>query len=51
VLEIDVSNDGKELTDELARGIGSQLLEELSLSWSRVQEGEFVRVRASVPVL
>jgi signal transduction histidine kinase len=51
VLEIDVSNDGKALTDELARGIGSQLLEELSLSWSRVQEGEFVRVRASVPVL
>jgi|GEM_PF-1954250 len=50
VLEINVSNDGRPLQEGAGRGIGSQLLEELSLSWSRFQDGELVRVRASVPV-
>jgi len=49
-VELTVDNDGHPLSKEPRPGIGSQLFDEQTLSWSRVQVGETVRVVAKIPL-
>lgn len=45
-----VMNDGHPLNANSRNGLGSQLLQEMCLSWSRVQEGNLVRLEALIPL-
>lgn len=45
-----VDNDGSPLTDSTQTGLGSKLLNELSLSWRREQLDDTVRLEAVIPV-
>lgn len=48
--EIDALNDGSPLSAEPHSGLGSQLFDELALSWSRSQEAAGVRLVVRLPV-
>ncbi len=45
-----VKNDGKPLPASPRPGMGSQILDELCLSWLRTQSGEFVKLEALIPL-
>lgn len=50
VVEIVIDNDGDPIPREAVQGIGSQLFEEQTLSWSRKNIGQRVRVTARLPL-
>lgn len=45
-----VKNDGTPLPASPRPGMGSQILDELCLSWLRAQSGEFVKLEAVIPL-
>jgi two-component sensor histidine kinase len=45
-----IENSGRPLSLDAVPGIGSQLLEEITLSWNRVQVGTQVRLDARIPL-
>ncbi len=49
-IELAFGNDGLPLPAHPKLGIGSQLFDEQTLSWSRTQEGDTVRVTARLPL-
>jgi two-component sensor histidine kinase len=50
VIDLTIDNDGKPLAKDAAPGIGSQLFDEQTLSWTRKQVGPLVRVKAQLPI-
>ena len=49
-LELHVSNDGKALYPDAIVGLGTQLFDEMCLSWTRKQAGSLVLLEAEIPV-
>ena len=47
---LSVKNNGQRLVESPQLGIGSKLFDELTIEWSREQVGEFVEVRATIPI-
>ena len=50
LIKLSVTNDGKPLDADARNGLGSQLLDEMCISWSRTQQGESVVTEMVLPV-
>jgi len=50
ILFIEVTNNGKPLADNFGVGIGSEMLNEICLSWSLTSDKKTVRLAAELPV-
>lgn len=50
LINVGVQNDGKPLAVDARNGLGSKLLDEMCISWSRTQQGEFVVTEMVLPV-
>lgn len=50
LINLSVVNDGTPLATEVVPGMGTQLLDEMCLSWSRTQERDLVQLEAVVPL-
>jgi signal transduction histidine kinase len=50
ILFIEVTNNGKPLADNFGGGIGSEMLNEICLSWSLTSDKKTVRLAAELPV-
>lgn len=49
LLVLTVTNDGKQLSSDLTPGLGTQLFDEMCITWSRQQDGSLVRFDAEIP--
>lgn len=49
-IELTVTNDGRPLALALHNGLGTQMFDDMCLSWSRDQVGPHVRVEARIPL-
>ena len=48
-IELSINNDGAPLQDSLTAGLGTRMLDEMCLSWSRSQNGNQVELDAVIP--
>lgn len=48
-IELSVVNDGTRLQEGFGTGLGTRMFDEMCLSWSRSQKGDFVELNAVIP--
>ena len=50
ILELEVSNDGTPRPNEIKQGLGTGMIEDLSLSWSLASENNRTRLSVQIPL-